>query len=109
MLPDLIDIYIDVKHSYNPILIIKMELRTSLIYSALKKSFYTTCCIAAIIFLSAFAFTSFQKMHNWSGCLPALALASVIFGAMMSVTGSSLASWWHNLTLKDESAVKKMS
>jgi BASS family bile acid:Na+ symporter len=25
-----------------------------------------------------------------------MGLASVIFGTMMNVTGSALASWWHN-------------
>jgi bile acid:Na+ symporter, BASS family len=37
-----------------------------------KKSFYTICYIAAIIFLLAYAFTTFQQMHNWSGWLLAL-------------------------------------
>jgi predicted Na+-dependent transporter len=31
-------------------------------------------------------------------------LASVIFGTMMNVTGSSLASWWHNRNPKDKPA-----
>lgn len=36
------------------------------------------------------------------GKLATTGLASVIFGTMMNVTGSSLASWWHNRPPKDE-------
>lgn len=36
------------------------------------------------------------------GKIATVGLASVIFGTMMNVTGSSLASWWHNRTPDDE-------
>ncbi len=35
--------------------------------AVLKKSVYTACYIAALIFLLAFAFTTFQQMHEWTG------------------------------------------
>jgi BASS family bile acid:Na+ symporter len=38
------------------------------------------------------------------GKIATVGLASVIFGTMMNVTGSSLASWWHNRPPKDEPA-----
>src|SRR6478735_1991680 len=41
------------------------------------------------------------------GKVATVGLASVIFGTMMNVTGSSLASWWHNRTPGDESAKTK--
>jgi BASS family bile acid:Na+ symporter len=41
------------------------------------------------------------------GKIATVGLASVIFGTMMNVTGSSLASWWHNRPPKDESAEKE--
>lgn len=40
------------------------------------------------------------------GKIATIGLASVIFGTMMNVTGSSLASWWHNRTPEDEQADK---
>jgi bile acid:Na+ symporter, BASS family len=43
------------------------------------------------------------------GKIATVGLASVIFGTMMNVTGSSLASWWHNRPPKDESSEKKLS
>jgi len=43
------------------------------------------------------------------GKIATVGLASVIFGTMMNVTGSSLASWWHNRPPKDESFEKKVS
>jgi len=48
--------------------------------ASLKKSFYTTCYVAAIILLLAFAFTTYQKLHNWSGCLLALVFVSLAIG-----------------------------
>ena len=58
------------------------------------------------------------RMQN-AGLAPALAkgmgkvatvgLASVIFGTMMNVNGSSLASWWHNCPPEDESPEKELS
>ena len=36
------------------------------------------------------------------GKIATVGLASVIFGTMMNVTGSSLASWWHNRPPEDE-------
>lgn len=36
------------------------------------------------------------------GKIATVGLASVIFGTMMNVTGSSLASWWHNRPPKDD-------
>ncbi|TMI66388.1 MAG: bile acid:sodium symporter family protein [Bacteroidetes bacterium] len=45
--------------------------------ATLKKSFYTTCYIVAIILLLAFAFASYQKMHSWGGCLLALFFVSL--------------------------------
>lgn len=36
------------------------------------------------------------------GKVATVGLASVIFGTMMNVTGSSLASWWHNRSPEDE-------
>src|SRR5436190_9686457 len=41
------------------------------------------------------------------GKIATVGLASVIFGTMMNVTGSSLASWWHNRTPGDEPAETK--
>ena len=41
------------------------------------------------------------------GKIATVGLASVIFGTMMNVTGSSLATWWHNRTPADESAEGK--
>ena len=38
------------------------------------------------------------------GNIATVGLASVIFGTMMNVTGSSLASWWHNRTPKEDRA-----
>jgi BASS family bile acid:Na+ symporter len=43
------------------------------------------------------------------GKIATVGLASVIFGTMMNVTGSSLASWWHNRTPEDESSDIKVS
>jgi BASS family bile acid:Na+ symporter len=43
------------------------------------------------------------------GKIATVGLASVIFGTMMNVTGSSLASWWHNRTPEDEAAEQKPS
>ena len=40
------------------------------------------------------------------GKIATVGLASVIFGTMMNVTGSSLASWWHNRTPEDEAPEK---
>lgn len=40
------------------------------------------------------------------GKIATVGLASVIFGTMMNVTGSSLASWWHSRTPEDEPAEK---
>ena len=34
------------------------------------------------------------------GKIATVGLAPAIFGPMMNVTGSSLASWWHNRTTK---------
>jgi hypothetical protein len=82
----------------------------------LKKSFYCSYYIGAVILFLAFVFTTYQKMHNWSGCLLALVFlnlaialrsSKMIFGTMMNVTGSSLATWWHNRPPKDESAERK--
>ena len=41
------------------------------------------------------------------GKIATVGLASVIFGTMMNVTGSSLASWWHNRTPDDEPEEKQ--
>ncbi|MEO5564584.1 MAG: bile acid:sodium symporter family protein [Chitinophagaceae bacterium] len=41
------------------------------------------------------------------GKLATTGLASVIFGAMMNVTGSSLASWWHNRSPDEEQTVEE--
>ncbi|HEX2630769.1 MAG TPA: bile acid:sodium symporter family protein [Chitinophagaceae bacterium] len=38
------------------------------------------------------------------GKIATMGLASVIFGTMMNVTGSSLASWWHNRQPEDKPA-----
>jgi BASS family bile acid:Na+ symporter len=43
------------------------------------------------------------------GKIATVGLASVIFGTMMNVTGSSLASWWHNRPPGDESTENKLS
>jgi len=43
----------------------------------LKKSFYTICYIAALIFFLAFAFTTFQQMHEWAGWSLALCFFSL--------------------------------
>lgn len=40
--------------------------------AVLKKSFHTACYIAALLFLLAFAVTTFQQMHEWAGWLLAL-------------------------------------
>jgi BASS family bile acid:Na+ symporter len=40
------------------------------------------------------------------GKVATMGLASVIFGTMMNVTGSALASWWHNRTPNDNSTDK---
>ena len=42
------------------------------------------------------------------GKIATVGLASVIFGTMMNVTGSSLASWWHNRTPGDEPPEKEL-
>jgi len=41
------------------------------------------------------------------GKVATVGLASVIFGTMMNVTGSSLASWWHNHSPGEEEPVEK--
>ena len=41
------------------------------------------------------------------GKIATVGLASVIFGTMMNVTGSSLASWWHNRPPKVDRAEKQ--
>jgi BASS family bile acid:Na+ symporter len=41
------------------------------------------------------------------GKVATVGLASVIFGTMMNVTGSSLASWWHNRPPKDTTEEKE--
>ncbi|WP_127124573.1 bile acid:sodium symporter family protein [Pseudoflavitalea rhizosphaerae] len=43
------------------------------------------------------------------GKIATVGLASVIFGTMMNVTGSSLASWWHNRPPRDEPTAKELS
>ncbi|QEC45197.1 bile acid:sodium symporter family protein [Pseudobacter ginsenosidimutans] len=43
------------------------------------------------------------------GKLATVGLASVIFGTMMNVTGSSLASWWHNRSPQDGTTEKELS
>jgi len=43
------------------------------------------------------------------GKIATVGLASVIFGTMMNVTGSSLASWWHNRPPKDEPVEKELA
>ena len=45
--------------------------------TSLKKSFYTTCYVAAIIFLLAFTIASYQEKYNWAGCLLALVFVSL--------------------------------
>jgi BASS family bile acid:Na+ symporter len=40
--------------------------------AVLKKSFYTACYIAGLLFLLAFTFTTFQQMHEWAGWFLAL-------------------------------------
>lgn len=40
------------------------------------------------------------------GKIATMGLASVIFGTMMNVTGSSLASWWHNRNPDDDTSEK---
>lgn len=42
------------------------------------------------------------------GKVATVGLASVIFGTMMNVTGSSLASWWHNRIPKEDTEEKKV-
>ena len=42
-----------------------------------KKSLYTICYIAAIIFLLAYVFTAYQQMHTWGGWLLALFFVSL--------------------------------
>ncbi|TMI74289.1 MAG: bile acid:sodium symporter family protein [Bacteroidetes bacterium] len=64
--------------------------------ATLKKSFYSTCYIAAIIFLAAFAFAAFQKMHNWSGCLLALFFVSLA----VAFRGSKLfKGYWYSVVI----------
>jgi BASS family bile acid:Na+ symporter len=43
------------------------------------------------------------------GKIATVGLASVIFGTMMNVTGSSLASWWHNRPPEDEPPERELS
>jgi len=43
------------------------------------------------------------------GKIATVGLAAVIFGTMMNVTGSSLASWCYNRPPKDESPEKELS
>jgi bile acid:Na+ symporter, BASS family len=38
---------------------------------------------------------------------PGVALAPAVFGPLMNITGSLLASWWHNRTPKDDNPVEK--
>src|SRR6476661_7961107 len=64
--------------------------------ATLKKSFYNTCYIAAIIFLLAFIFTTFQKMHNWSGCLLALVFISL---AIAFRGGKMFKGYWYSVVI----------
>jgi bile acid:Na+ symporter, BASS family len=64
--------------------------------ATLKRSFYITCYIAAIIFLLAFIFTTFRQMHNWSGCLLALVFVSLA----IAFRGSKiLKGYWYSVVI----------
>lgn len=61
-----------------------------------KKSFYTAFYIAAIFFLLAFAFTNQQNLHNWSGCLLALAFVSLA----VAFRGSKMfKGYWYSVVI----------
>lgn len=61
-----------------------------------KKFFYTTCYIAALIFLLAFAFASWQNMNDWAGCLLALAFVSLA----IAFRGSKLfKGYWYSVII----------
>ena len=64
--------------------------------ATLKKSFYTICYIATIIFLLAFAITTSQKMYNWSGCLLALVFVSLA----IAFRGSKMfKGYWYSVVI----------
>ena len=63
---------------------------------AFKKSFYTTCYMAAIVLLLAFAFASYQEMHNWAGWLLALFFVSL----SIAFRGSKmLKGYWYSVLI----------
>jgi BASS family bile acid:Na+ symporter len=41
------------------------------------------------------------------GKIATIGLAPAVFGPLMNITGSTLASWWHNKTPKDQRAQKQ--
>ena len=64
--------------------------------ASLKKSFYTTCYIAATILLLAFALASYQEMHNWAGCLLALFFVSL----SIAFRGSKMfKGYWYSVVI----------
>ena len=64
--------------------------------ATLKKSFNTSCYIAAIILLLAFVFTTYQKMHNWSGCLLALFFLTLAIAFRAS---KMLKGYWYSVVI----------
>ena len=64
--------------------------------ATLKRSFYSSCYVAAIIFLLAFTFTPSQKMHNWAGCLLALFFVSLA----IALRGNKLfKGYWYSIVI----------
>ncbi|MEP7145282.1 MAG: bile acid:sodium symporter family protein [Ferruginibacter sp.] len=64
--------------------------------ATLKKLFCTYCYITAIILLLAFIFTTYQKMHHWSGCLLALAFLNL---AIAFRAGKMLKGYWYSAVI----------
>ena len=64
--------------------------------ATIKKSYSTFCYIAAIILLLAFVFTTYQKMHNWSGCLLALVFLNLAIAFRAS---KMLKGYWYSVVI----------
>jgi bile acid:Na+ symporter, BASS family len=64
--------------------------------ATLKKSFYTTCYVAAILLLLAFVFATCQEFHNWAGCLLALFFVSLA----IAFRGSKMfKGYWYSVVI----------
>ena len=61
-----------------------------------KKSFFTICYFAAMIFLLAYAFTAYQQMHDWGGWLLALFFLSL---AVAFRGNRSLKGYWYSVVI----------